>query len=188
MSELLSDSTAARDRGDKRRLYEHLGIAEYVLCDILGGLLDPEARDAPPGMVVYRLKDGIYRDSRVAGTDPAVFRSDVLGGLVRLLPPQDPVQARQDFRFQWWDEVQHRWRDTRTDEEQERGPIEQELTQLAVALLDVHLGSTLSPADLDHITAHWHRHGPPDKVKDRILQVRQAPHMAVPAAAGRIRQ
>ena len=80
VSELLSNSTAARDLGDKRRLYEHLGIAEYVLCDVLGGLLDPTAPDAPPGMVVYRLEDGIYRESRVAGTDPAVFRSDVLGG------------------------------------------------------------------------------------------------------------
>ena len=174
VGELLSDSTAARDLGDKRRLYEHLGIAEYVLCDVLGGLLDSEASDAPTGMVVYRLEDGVYRDSRVAGTDPAVFRSDVLGGLVRLLPPRDPVQARQDVRFQWWDEAQRRWRDTRTDEE--RGPIELELMQLAVALLDAHLGSTLSPADLARITEHWHQHGPPDNVQDRILHVRQAPH------------
>ena len=204
VGELLSDSTAARDLGGKRQLYEHLGIAEYVLCDVLGGLLDPDAPDAPPGMVVYRLENGVYRESRVAGTDPAVFRSDVLGGLVRLLPPRDPVQARQDFRFQWWDEAYRYWRDARTDEErerkraeqereraeqereraeqereraeQERTQAEQERTQLAVALLDAYLGSMLPPADLDRITAHWHRHGPPDNVQDRILQVRQAPH------------
>lgn len=183
VGELLSNSTAARDLGGKRRLYEHLGIAEYVLCDVLGGLLNPEAPDAPPGMVVYRLEDGIYRESRVAGTDPAVFRSDVFGGLVRLLPPRDPVQARQDFRFQWWDEAQRYWRDTRTDEEREREQAEQERTQaeqertlLAVALLEAQVGSMLPPADLDRITTHWHRHGPPDNVQDRILHVRQAPH------------
>ena len=94
VGELLSDSTVARDLGGKRRLYELLGIAEYVLCDVPGGLLDPEAPDAPPGMVVYRLEDGVYQESRVAGTNPSVFRSDVLGGLGRLLPPQDPVRAR----------------------------------------------------------------------------------------------
>lgn len=164
-------------------MYEHLGIAEYVPCDVLGGLLDPKAPDAPPGMVVYRLEDGIHRESRVAGTDPAVFRSDVLGGLVRLLPPRDPVQARQDFRFQWWDGAHRYWRDTRTDEERERTQAEreriqaeQERTQLAVALLEAHLGLMLSPANMDRITTHWHRYGPPDNVKDRILQVRQAPH------------
>ena len=168
VGEILSDSTATRDLGGKRRLYELLGIAEYVLCDVLGGLLDPEAPDAPPGMVVYRLEGGVYRESRVTGTDPAVFRSDVLGGFARLLPPRNPVRARQDFRFQWWDEAQRLWRDTRTDEERER-------MQLAVALLDAQLSSTLSPANLDRIKAHWHRHGPPDNVQDRILQVRQAP-------------
>ncbi len=78
------------------------------------------------------------------------------------------MRARQDFRFQWWDKAQDCWRDTRTDEERERA-------QLAVALLDAYLGSTLPSADLDRITAHWHRHGPPDNVKDRILQVQQAP-------------
>ena len=30
-------------------------------------------------------------------------------------------------------------------------------------------------ADLDRIMVHWHQHGPPDNVKDCILQVRQAP-------------
>ena len=169
VGEILSDSTATRDLGGKRRLYELLGIAEYVLCDVLGGLLDPEAPDAPPGMVMYRLEGGVYRESRVAGTDPAVFRSDVLGGFARLLPPRNPVRARQDFRFQWWDEAQRLWRDTRTDEERER-------MQLAIALLDAQLGSTLSPAHLDRIKAHWHRHGPPDNVQDHILQVRQAPN------------
>ena len=68
----------------------------------------PRLPEAPLGMVVYRLEDGIYRESHVAGTDPAVFRSDVFGERVRLLPPRDPVRARQDFRFQWWDEAQHR--------------------------------------------------------------------------------
>ena len=47
---------------------------------------------------------------------------------------------------------------------------------MAVALLDAYLGLTLPPADLDRITTHWHRHSPPDNVKDRVLQVRQAPY------------
>ncbi len=47
---------------------------------------------------------------------------------------------------------------------------------MAVALLDAYWGLTLPPADLDRITTHRHRHNPPDNVKDRILQVRQAPH------------
>ena len=127
-------------------------------------------------MVVCRLEDGIYRESRVAGTDPAVFRSDVLGGLVRSAATPGsgagaaglplPVVGRG---------TPLRWRDTRTDEE--RGHIEQELTQQAVALLEAHLGSTLSPADMDRITTHWQRHGQLDNVKNRILQVRQAPHV-----------
>lgn len=87
VGELLSASTAARDLDGKRRLYELLGVAEYVLCDVLGGLLNPETPDAPPGMVVYRLEGGVYRESRVSGTDPSEFQSDVLGALVRLLPP-----------------------------------------------------------------------------------------------------
>ncbi len=108
VGEILSDSTAARDLDGKRRLYETLGIAEYVLCDVLGSLLDPDNPDSPPGMVLYRLEDGVYRESRVAGTEPSVFRSDVLGVSVRLLPPRDPVRAREDFRFQWWDGEQER--------------------------------------------------------------------------------
>ena len=88
VGEILSDSTAARDLDGKRRLYETLGIAEYVLCDVLGGLLDLDDPDSPPGMVLYRLEDGVYRECRVAGTEPSVFRSDVLGTSVRLLPPR----------------------------------------------------------------------------------------------------
>ena len=54
VGEILSDSTAARDLEGKRKLYEILGITEYVLCDVLGGLL--ASHDAGmPWMSVYCL-------------------------------------------------------------------------------------------------------------------------------------
>ena len=164
--EILSDSTAARDLDGKRRLYETLGIPEYVLCDVLGGLLDPDAPHSPPGMVLYRLEEGAYRESRTSGTDPSVFRSDVLGASVRLLPPREPVRAREDFRFQWWDGEQGRWRDHRTDAEHER-------MEMAVGLLHAYLGATLDSEHLDRIEVHWREHGPPDTVMDRILHVQK---------------
>ena len=175
--EILSDSTAARDLDGKRRLYETLGVAEYVLCDVLGGLLDPDDPDS--GMVLYRLEDGMYRESCVAGPDPSEFRSDVLGTSVRLLPPRDPTRAREDFRFQWWDGEQVRWRDHRTDEEhaQERCGREREARgelRMAIATLYSFL-SELPRCSLDQIAVHWQEHGLPDNVMDRILAVRETP-------------
>ena len=166
--EILSESTAARDLDGKRQLYETLGISEYVMCDVLGGLLNPDDPAAVPGMVLYRLEDGVYRESRTAGTDPSVFRSDVFGASVRLLPPREPVRAREDFRFQWWDGEQGRWRDYRTDAEHER-------MEMAVGLLPAYLGATLNSEHLDRIEVHWREHGPPDNVMDRILHVRKVP-------------
>ena len=183
VGEILSDSTAARDLDGKRRLYETLGIPEYVLCDVLGGLLDPDDPEAPSGMVLYCLEDGAYRESRAAGTEPSVFRSDVLGTSVRLLPPRDPARAWEDFRFQWWDGEQGRWRDHRTDAEyeQERSGREREARdeargemKMAVAALYRFLPE-LPRSSLDQIAAHWQEHGLPDNVMDRILEVRDTP-------------
>ncbi|MYA05882.1 MAG: Uma2 family endonuclease [Caldilineaceae bacterium SB0664_bin_22] len=179
--EILSDSTAARDLDGKRRLYETLGIAEYVLCDVLGGPLNRGESHSPPGMVVYRLEDGVYRESRAAGPDPSVFRSNVLGTSVRLLPPRDPARAREDFRFQWWDGEQGRWRDHRTDAEykQERRGREQEArgeVKMAIAALYSFLPELPRPS-LDQIAAHWREHGLPDNVMDHILAVRETPSM-----------
>lgn len=181
--EILSDSTATRDLDGKRRLYETLGIAEYVLCDVLGGLFRRGEPHSPLGMVVYQLADGLYRESYAAGPDPSVFRSNVLGTSVRLLPPRDPERAREDFRFQWWTGEQGRWRDHRTDaeHEQERRGREREArgeargeTKMAIVALDRFL-SELSRSSLDQIAAHWREHGLPDNVMDRILAVRETP-------------
>ena len=181
--EILSDSTAARDLDGKRRLYETLGIAEYVQCDVLGGLLNHDDSDSLPGMVLYRLEEGVYRESRAVGLELSVFRSDVLGASVRLLPPRDPVRAREDFRFQWWDGEQGRWRDHRTDaeHEQERRGREREArgeargeTKMAIAALYGFL-SELPPPSLDQIAAHWREYGLPDNVMDHILAVRDRP-------------
>ena len=166
VGEVLSDSTAARDLDGKRRLYETLAIAEYVLCDVLGGLLDPDAPHSPPGMVLYRLVDGVYRESRAADTDSSVFWSDVLGASVRLLPPR--VRAREDFRFQWWDGEQGRWRDHRTDDEHEQAEKD-------VALLRLSLGEVLSSAILGRIEAAWRRNGIPANLLRHIEAVRQTP-------------
>lgn len=195
VAEILSDSTAARDLGGKRRLYETLGIEEYVLCDVLGGLLAPGAPDAPPGMVMYRLEEGVYRTSREAGTAPSVFRSNVLGAPVRLLPPPDPSRAPEDFRFQWYDVAEGRWRDPETDREHERvaeqdrhdralretqtasleaGEARARL-ETAVELLHKFLTDQLSSADRDRIEASWRRDGPPTDAVDCILAVRQSP-------------
>ena len=168
VGEILSDSTAARDLDGKRRLYETLGVAEYVLCDVLGGLLDPDEPHLPPGMVLYCLEDGVYRESRAAGTAPSVFRSDVLGAPVRLLPPRDPARAREDFRFQWWDGEQDRWRDPVTDAEHER-------TEKDVALLRLSLREVLSSAVLERIEAAWHRNGAPANFLRHIEAVRRTP-------------
>ena len=168
VGEVLSDSTAARDLDGKRRLYETLGIPEYVLCDVLGGLLDPDDPHSPPGMVLYRLEEGVYRESHAAGTDPSVFWSDVLGASVRLLPPRDPVRAREDFRFQWWDGEQGRWRDPETDPEHEQ-------TEKDVALLRLSLGEVLSSAVLARIEAAWRRNGIPANLLRHIEAVRQTP-------------
>ena len=192
VGEILSDSTAARDLDGKRRLYETLGIDEYVLCDVLGGLLDPDDPHSSPAMVLYRLEDGVYQESRVAGLEPSVFRSDVLGTSVRLPPPRDPVQAREDFRFQWWDGEQGRWRDHRTDEEHEqersgrereaRGEVSgeargrrMERTDQAVATMREFLGDELAPADLERIGVAWQRHGPPPDHLRRIKAVQRKP-------------
>ena len=181
--EILSDSTATRDLDGKRRLYETLGITEYVLCDVLGSLLHRGEPHSPPGMVVYRLEDGMYRESHVAGPDPSVFRSNVLGTSVRLLPPRDPARTREDFRFQWWDGEQGRWRDHRTDAEyeQERRVREREArgeargeTKMAIAALYRFLSELPQPS-LDQIAAHWRAHGVPDNVMDHILAVRETP-------------
>ena len=170
--EILSDSTAARDLEGKRKLYEILGITEYVLCDVLGGLL--ASRDAGvPRMSLYCLQpDGRYA---LAPVDPLLskaaapaYYSRALGTHVRLQGPRDPSKTPEDARFQWWDAERGRWRDPVTDQEQER------LAE-AVGAMRLFLGDVLSPAVLDRIESAWHRHGAPDGYFRAIHAVLKTP-------------
>lgn len=172
VGEILSDSTATRDLEGKRKLYETLGITEYVLCDVLGGLLAPHEAGVPR-MSVYGLQpDGRYA---LAPIDPPLseaampaYASRVLGTCVRLQGPRDPLNAPEDARFQWWDTERSCWRDPVTDQEQER------LAE-AVGAVRLFLGDVLSPAVLDRIESAWHRHAPPDGHLQSIHAVLKTP-------------
>ena len=66
--EILSDSTAARDRGVKMRIYARHGIPRYWI-------VDPEART----LEVYSLGDGVY-EATAAYHEGDVIRVDVPDG------------------------------------------------------------------------------------------------------------
>jgi Uma2 family endonuclease len=73
--EVLSPSTAARDRGKKRRLYLDAGVEEYWIVDIEARLIERwRAGDHRPEMVDAKL--GWELSGGVAGTIevPALFR------------------------------------------------------------------------------------------------------------------
>ena len=61
--ELLSPSTAWRDRTEKKALYEHLGVTEYILFDPVGTLVDPILHG-------FRLIDGHYEPIADVSSDP----------------------------------------------------------------------------------------------------------------------
>ena len=196
--EILSESTAVRDLGDKRLLYEALGVHEYLVYD-LGGKRRP---GSPRELLLYRLEGGIYRqmapEPKRSLSDPDRHWSDVFGTYIRFLPDvrenaeefrKLPEGNRPPPRFQWWDTAEARWRDHETDAEiervrvvrerdqavQERNRLTQEKTSMAIDLLRAHLGSELATAHRNRIEAVWHRDGPPTDVVDRILQVRSTP-------------
>ena len=125
--EILSASSVARDYGVKRRLYALLDVAEYWICDV-GGIRHP---GSPVELQVFRLTEtGGYAPVPAAG-DPETghgaavpaFRSAECGTHVRL------TAGAYAPRFQWWDAVQGRWRDTETDAQDERDRISQESRQ-----------------------------------------------------------
>ena len=125
--EILSVSSVARDYGVKMRMYALLGVAEYWICDV-GGI---RAAGSPVELQVFRLTDaGDYAPvaadwGTAAGELPEApaFWSAECGAHVRLIP------GAYAPRFQWWDAVQGRWRDTETDAQDERERIRQESRQ-----------------------------------------------------------
>ena len=94
--EVASRSTYRVDRGDKRRLYERLGVGEYWLYDPVGDYLAPRLQG-------FRLAAGRYAPVAISERVGGVLagRSEVLSLEVRLYPGDrfryhDPV-AGQDL-------------------------------------------------------------------------------------------
>ena len=191
--EIPSESTTTRDLDDKRRLYEALGVREYLVYD-LGGKRGP---GSPRELLLYRLEGEAYQQmapgQKLSASDPDIHWSYVFGACIRFLPDMRentekfrklPEGHQPPPRFQWWDATETRWRDCETDAEivwernriaRERGQAVQERTNTALDLLHAHLGSELATAHLNRIGAVWHRDGPPTDVVDRILKVRETP-------------
>jgi Uma2 family endonuclease len=83
--EITSRSTRRQDLGDKRALYEMLGVQEYFLFDPLGEYLHPQLQ-------AFRLQDGFYAPI-AANEDGAVFSQElqlILQPEVHLLRLIDP--------------------------------------------------------------------------------------------------
>ena len=187
--EILTWTTVQQDLVDKQRLYAALGVREYWVCDV-GGI---RAADSPVELQVFRLTDaGDY--APVASeweTEAALRRPDapLLSAVPAFWSAECDTHVRLttgDYapRFQWWDALQGRWRDTETDAQDEKERIWQESrregrqegeAKVAIAALHALLHDYLHVQDRDRIAVHWQEHGlPPDPV-DRILAVQQTP-------------
>lgn len=183
--EILSKSTAARDLETKMRLYEALGVMEYVLYDVVGGHL---YSDSPPGMHLYRLEDGAYQrvppDTVLTEPGKPAVPSEVFGTHIRMYvfhSDQDDADAPLP-RFQWYDPDTDRWRDRETDtrdrmraEGRAEGRAEERMKN-AVDLLNGLLSAELSPQRRDQIAAYWKENGLPPDLLNSILAVQQIPN------------
>ena len=76
--ELASPSTWQRDLGEKRLLYQSLGVAEYVVCDPRGEVLSDEPLRG------FRLHHGVYVPIATTRRNEAQnLRSETLGVVFR---------------------------------------------------------------------------------------------------------
>ncbi len=156
--EILSESTAAQDLGDKQRLYQTLGIHEYLVYD-LGG---KRSLGSPRELWQYRLEDGVYHevpaDPKLSVQKAQAFPSELFNATVRILPdPREndaemrklPERRRPAPLFQWYDEERGYWRDHASDklrEQEDRGiPIglAAERAEQAISVLRALLGDAL---------------------------------------------
>ena len=171
--EILSEGGALRDLDEKRQLYAHLGVAEYLVFD-LGGKRAPGSQAE---LLVFRLADGAYRriDSDPAMSEPDggadAYWSEVFGTHIRMQPD------RWRPRFQWHDPVQGRWRDRETDTQDRirAEGREEERVAAAIGVMREFLGSELAPAHLDRIEVVWRKDGPPMDAFRRIRAVQRTP-------------
>ena len=194
--EVISASTAGRDREGKRALYEALGVCEYLL-------LDPgeeEDQSRPPGLVLYRLQDGVY--ARVPGGDPGPSAE---GGALVLTPMFSEVcdtalrlvRPASDARLvcQWRDPGTGRWRDHATDqatallESRVEGRAEGRAEGL-LQLLERILPESAYPGAAEQVAQHWSAHSLPVDVEARVLAAAAEPdrwrdHLCIPAGTDR---
>ena len=156
--EILSESTAAQDLGDKQRLYQTLGIHEYLVYD----LSDKRWPGSPWELWLYRLEDGVYHevpaDPKLSVPEAQAFPSELFNATVRMLPdPREndaemrklPERRRPAPLFQWYDEERGYWRDHASDklwEQEDRSigiGLAAERVEQAISVLRAFLGDAL---------------------------------------------
>ena len=188
--EIPSESTTTRDLDDKRRLYEALGVREYLVYD-LGGKRGP---GSPRELLLYRLEGEAYQQmapgQKLSASDPDIHWSYVFGACIRFLPDMRentekfrklPEGHQPPPRFQWWDPEQGRWRDAEIDKDNRlkaEGRVEGkkiERTNNAVDALNEFLDEELTRAEREQVEAVWRGHGPPEDYLQRIKAVLRTP-------------
>ena len=179
-------TTVDWQRNGKLRLYEALGVFEYLVYDP-GGMREP---GSPAGLLAHRLEDGAYRavqsDPNLSEPDLPAIESEVFGTHVRIDP--QPAQRLTPYlngpRFQWYDTVEERWRDHETDQQvrherslkvaRARGKALGK-TDVAIEYLHAWLEAELEPNVRDHVAAFWRKHGLPEDFAAKIVAVMQTP-------------
>ena len=180
-------TTVDWQRNGKLRLYETLGVLEYLVYDP-GGMREP---GSPVGLLAYRLEDGVYRvvqpDPKLSEPDLPAIESDVFGTHIRI----DPKPAHRSFphlngpRFQWYDTVEECWRDHETDQQvRHERSLEAARTRgralgktdVAIEYLHAWLEAELEPNVRDHVAAFWRKHGLPEDFAAKIVAVMQTPN------------
>lgn len=180
-------TTVDWQRNSKLRLYEALGVIEYLVYDP-GDMREP---GSPVGLVAHRLEDGVYRvvrpDSNLSEPDLPAIESKVFGTHIRIDP--NPAYRSSPHmngpRFQWYDTVEKRWRDHETDQQvrherslevaRTRGRALGQ-TDVAIEFLHAWLEAELELNVRDHVAAFWRKHGLPEDFAAKIVAVMQTPN------------
>jgi len=129
--ELTSPTTHLEDLGNKRAIYEVLGVSEYFICD-------PLVKASQPNLRGFRLKEGVLQPIPESRREQGlqVFASEVLGlelhgsgSTLRWVDPLTgkPLPTRQEIRQRADEEKQ------RADEERERAEKERARAEAAIA-------------------------------------------------------